>query len=74
MLFQPAMLLRQFSWIFKKKFSKLDTSGEVKNQTAYQYLTDYPGGQFGSKSRFGHFTGIGFFIFGKIFHEFAKLV
>ena len=57
-----------------KKFSKLDTKGEVKYQSANGYLTDYPGGNFGDKPRVGHFTGIGFFIFGKIFHEFAKLV
>ena len=74
MLFQAAMVLRQFAWIFMKKFSKLDTKGEVKYQSANGYLTDYPGGNFGDKSRVGHFTGIGFFIFGKIFHEFAKLV
>ena len=66
------MFLKQFSWIFRRKFAKEDKDrGKLKERTAEQYLNDKIS-DLGSKSLIRHFTGIGFFIFGKIFHEFAN--
>ena len=57
------MLIKHFSWIFRKKFSKED-NGEFIKRTAEEYLTQKNSD--GQKSHYRHFIGIGFFIFGKI--------